>query len=310
MQEPLETAELLAFARSAETLSLTRAAAELGLPRPTLSRRLQRLEKRLGTRLLRRTTRRITLTDAGAAFYQHARAILEAVRSAEVALQPASDVLRGRLRVSVPPMMPTSFHSMVSEFMAAYPQVKLEVHASSRHVDLQAEGFDVALRAGAQPSPGLVGRVLSRQRVVAVASPGYLASAGVPRVPGDLARHRCLLGFGASERPQTHWPLRKGGQVRVEGVLAANSLDLLLNLAVTGHGIALLPDMLVRDAVSEGLVRPVLERTVGSETQLMIVYLDRELMPAVTRTFIDTLTRWAKESMLRARLLPSLLREG
>ncbi len=308
MADPVETAELVAFVRCVETLSLTRAAAELGLPRATLSRRLSRLEKHLGVRLLRRTTRRITLTDAGAAFYQHARAILEAVRDAELSLQPADHLLRGRLRVSVPPMMPPSFHALVGDFMREHPGVKLEIHTSTRHVDLQAEGFDVALRAGAVATPGLIGRVLSRQRMMMVASPGYLEKTGTPRAVADLARHRLLVGFTSAERPQTHWPLRKGGVVRVEAAMAANALELLLRLTLDDHGIALLPDMLILGPLAKGHLQTVLERTVGTDTQLMIVYLDRELMPLANRAFIDALTGWAKESLTTERLLPDLLR--
>lgn len=202
----METAELLAFTRSAETLSLSRAAAELGQPRATLSRRLARLEARLGVRLLRRTTRHIALTDAGSALYQRAREILDAVRDAESAVSPGGDIARGRLRVSVPPSMPSTFADMVSAFMTAHEGVRLELHTSARHVDLAAEGYDVALRAGAILSPGLVGRVLARQRLIAIASPDYLRQRGTPRSVRDLGKHRCLMGFTNGDLAQTHWP--------------------------------------------------------------------------------------------------------
>ena len=260
-------------------------------------------------RLLRRTTRRITLTDAGAAFYQHARSILDALRDAELSLQPADHQLRGRLRVSVPPMMPPSFHAFIGDFMREHPGVKLEIHTSTRHVDLQAEGFDVALRAGAVSTPGLIGRVLSRQRMMTVASPAYLKKTGTPRAVADFARHRCLVGFTSAELPQTHWPLRRGGTVRIEGAMAANALDLLLRLTLDDHGIALLPEMLILAPLAKGRLHPVLERTVGAETQLMIVYLDRELMPVASRAFIDALTAWAKESLTTDHFVPHTLRD-
>lgn len=309
MKDPVETAELAAFARCCETLSLTRAAAELGLPRPTLSRRLARLERRLEVRLLRRTTRRITLTDAGAAFYQHARTILDALRDAELSLQPSSSGLRGRLRVSVPPMMPASFHAMVSDFMSAHPGVRLEIHASSRFVDLQAERFDVALRAGSTFLPGLVGRVLARQRLLAVASTRYLERAGTPRTVDDLAKHRCLVGFDDAELAATHWPLRKGGTIRIDANMAANGIELLFGLVLRDQGIALLPEMLLRDAIQGGRVHPVLERTLGTDAQLTIVYLERELMPPATRAFVESMAAWAKDALPRARAIPEFLRD-
>src|SRR5690349_10514456 len=123
MQEPVETAELLAFARTVEAKSLSRAAAELAVPRATISRRLARLEERLGARLLRRTTRSLALTDAGEALYRHARIVLDAVRDAETSVRRTDDAVRGELRVSVPQHLPPSFHALVCDFMERYPDV-------------------------------------------------------------------------------------------------------------------------------------------------------------------------------------------
>ena len=216
MQDPLETAELLAFARTVQAQSLTRAAAELKLPRATVSRRLQRLEERLGVRLLRRTTRRLALTDAGEVLYRHARLILDAVRDAELSVQ-RTDAVRGRLRISVPPVTPM-FQGLLCDFIERYPDVRLEVHASARHVDLIAEGYDLALRAGVAPDSGLVGRTLYRQRLTAVASPAYLARRGTPqsgaRTAPPLLPHGLLTRGAAAEplaaAPRRHRARRRG----------------------------------------------------------------------------------------------------
>src|SRR5260221_3911830 len=123
MIDPVETSDLLAFTRIVEAKSLARAAAELGAPRATIGRRLARLEERLGVRLLRRTTRALALTDAGTAFYRHARIVLDAVAQAEASVRKSDDVLHGTLRVTVPPMQDPSFHAVVCDFARAHPEV-------------------------------------------------------------------------------------------------------------------------------------------------------------------------------------------
>src|SRR6266850_1441929 len=158
MNEPVETSELLAFTRTVEAKSLSRAAAELGVPRATVGRRLARLEERLGVRLLRRTTRALVLTDAGDVFYRHARIVLDAVEQAEASVRKSDDVVSGTLRVATPPMLDPSFNALVCDFARAYPKVQIQVDASSRHVDMLREGYDVALRSSTELQPGLVAR--------------------------------------------------------------------------------------------------------------------------------------------------------
>ena len=128
MNDPVETSELVAFTRTVEAKSLSRAAAELGVPRATVSRRLQRLEERLGARLLRRTTRSLVLTPAGDTFYRHARIVLDAVKDAEASIQRTGTAITGDLRVSVPPMLDAGFFAMITAFAKAHPHVRLQVH--------------------------------------------------------------------------------------------------------------------------------------------------------------------------------------
>ena len=187
MKDPVETAELLAFARVVEAKSLSRAAAELGVPRATIGRRLARLERRLGARLLRRTTRTLSLTDAGDVFYRHARIVLDAVNQAQASIRLKDDVMRGDLRVSVPPIVDESFQAMITSFANEHPEVRMQIDFSTRLVDLLREGYDVALRASRELQPGLVARTVSRSMSIAVASPEYLARHGTPRTVRDLA---------------------------------------------------------------------------------------------------------------------------
>jgi DNA-binding transcriptional LysR family regulator len=287
MDDLAETSELLAFVRTVETGSVSRAARELGLPRPTVSRRLARLEERLDARLLRRSTRRLALTDAGHELFRHARAVVTAVKDAEAAVRRADGEIRGLLRVSVPPSSDDRFSSMLLAFLAKYPGVRLEVSFTTQHVDLVASGYDVAIRAGTELDPGLVARHLARAEVFAVASPAYLARAGTPTAPEDLSAHACLVGFVRGERPQTYWPLLSGGHVRVEGRVATNDLALLRRAALAGMGIALLPGLAVDDDLQSGALVRVLPGIVGSTSRIAVVYPERQFLPPVVRAFVD-----------------------
>jgi DNA-binding transcriptional LysR family regulator len=296
MQDPVETAELVAFTHTVAAGSLSRAAADLKQPRATISRRLARLEARLGVRLLRRTTRSLALTDAGEALYRHAQLVLDAVGHAEASVRRPDNSIRGELRVSVPPVMPPSFHDLICDFAVRHPDVRLQVQFSARHVELARDGYDVALRATADLEPGLIARRLASQRLIAVASPAYLAAHGTPATRRDLARHRCLMGFARGELPQTHWPFARE-RVHVTGALFSSDPVMLRQAALRGVGIALLPEMLIRDAIAAGELVQVLAGQLETETQLALVYAERELMPPQVRAFVDAVVAWAASAL-------------
>src|SRR5258708_29909193 len=272
MLDPVEPSELLAFTRIVEAKSLSRAAAELGTPRATIGRRLARLEERLSVRLLRRTTRALALTDAGDAFYRHARIVLDAVAQAEASVRQSDTVVRGTLRVATPPMQNPSFNALVCDFARAYPKVQIQIDASFRHVDLLREGYDVALRGGTELEPGLVARTVARTSAVAVAAPGYLAANGTPKKARDLRTHRCLGGFMRDVLPQTHWPKAGGGRISVEGSFASNDIALLMDAAVRGLGIALLPTLLVGVPLERGALVRVLPEQINAESRVSVFY--------------------------------------
>lgn len=292
IHEPIETAELLAFTRAIEAKSLSRAAAELGVPRATIGRRLARLEERLGTRLLRRTTRSLTTTDAGETFYRHARIVLDAVTQAQASVRTTDDVLRGSVRVSMPPIDEASFSTMVTGFAKRHPDVRIQVDFSTRLVDLVREGYDVALRASADIGPGLVARTVARHKVIAVASPSYLAQKGTPRTVKDLRSHRCLTSFARGELPQSIWPVGRGS-VHVDASFSSNDIRLLRDAVIRGLGIALLPTVVLGDLVSNGALVHVLPGIIEAENRIAVVYPERELMPPHVRAFIDALVAWA-----------------
>jgi DNA-binding transcriptional LysR family regulator len=286
MREPLENVELLAFTTAARSKSLSRAAAELGIPRATLGRRLARLEERLGTRLLRRTTRSLAITDAGEALYHHARIVLDAVAEAETSIKRADDVVRGNLRISCPPSITAAFVDLVAEFAAAHPQVRLQADFSTKMVDLQRDGYDVALRATSQFEPGLVARTLVRFEFVAVASPTYVATHGAPSSVRELRRHRCLMGFARGDLPETHWVVA-GRKVPLEGVLFANSPSLLVRAAERGLGIAFVPTLAVARSLERGALVRVMPNVLREKGRIALLYPERQLVAPPVRAFVD-----------------------
>lgn len=293
MQEPVESSELLAFYRTALARSLSRAAKELGVPRATLSRRLARLEERLGVRLIHRTTRRLQLTDAGETLLGHAEGVLQALRAAEASVHQTDAVVRGELRVSAPGAHP-SIIRLMANFAARYPELHLEVHFGSQHVDLLSSGYDVVLRAGLAIDPGLVGRVLGRTRLYAVASPAYLRARGVPRSARELSKHACLLGYARGETRESYWPLRRGSRTLVPGAFTSNDPQMLKAAALAGLGIALLPSTIIHEEVATGALIPVLRQQVGADARFMVLHLDRQLVAPAVRAFVSAAVEWAK----------------
>ncbi len=287
--DPTELTEgLVEFVAIVDAGSVSAAARSLRLPRPTLSRRLSRLEERLGVRLLHRTTRRLSRTEAGQELYLRARPIVVAAREAHEAVRRLDGVPRGTLRVSAPPGAGITFvGDLVFAYLERYPEMSVELEASSRHTDLLREGFDVALRAGIVRDQSLIGRVMWRSDMVALASPDYLATHGTPQTAADLAEHDCVRSYAEGKRPTSKWPLRQGGEIEVRGRLASNDMDLHLRAAAEGHGIALAPIELAHPLVEAGRLVQVLEDVIGLQTPVTIVYAERELLAPKVRAFVD-----------------------
>ncbi|MDV5358156.1 LysR family transcriptional regulator [Enterobacter asburiae] len=287
-----ETSELIAFTKTVDAKSLSRAAAELSIPRATLSRRIAQLEKKLDARLLLRTTRSLALTDLGVIFYKEAIIALEAIRQAEQSVSRTGGGLRGDLRVSLPPGMKKSFRTMLCEFIAQNPLLRVHIHTSSHHVDFRSGGYDVALRASSHMQPGLIARTLFRDPVIAVASPDYLSKMGVPVTQYDLKDHQCLVGFLRGELPDMYWPLLSQDRVKVEGAFFSDDISLLCEAAIEGRGIALLPEELISEDLQKGALVPVLSDIIGTEMQIAVVYPDRHFLLPQVRAFIDAVVSW------------------
>lgn len=276
--------------------SISAAARTLEMPRASLSRRIATLEQRLGVRLLVRGTRSLAKTSAGAELEVRARHILAESVAALGAVRRLDGVPRGLLRISTPPDDERGlFASLVLAFLTRWPEVHIETTATARHVDLAAEGIDVALRAGTDMDAGVVARVLRRLRVLVVGAPGYLQQHGAPQVAADLAGHSCVRRFARGRAPSRYWPLRDGGQVPVSGRIVTNSLKLHVGAALAGHGLALVPTTFASAKLASGALVPVLTDVVGDDSVFAVVYPEKEYLDPKVRAFVDHCVEWFED---------------
>lgn len=290
----LHANDLILFAHIVEAGSLTRAAAQTGLPKSTLSRRLSDLESAFGERLMQRSTRRQELTEFGAQMLDHARLLRDEAEAANALAQHRKATPQGVLRVSLLP----SFHELpilpvITEFTARYPHVRLQLDLSARRVDLLAERFDIAVRA-AEKLPDdsmLVARRIATLESRLYASPAYLERHPPPQTPADLADH-AGLALVTSGGDQMVWRLTSA-QGQWTGLPtrthAANSPELMRALAVEGLGIVGLSEHFARPLIRDGSLRPVLPDWHLPSNVLWCVTPGRRLLPQRTTAFIDLL---------------------
>jgi DNA-binding transcriptional LysR family regulator len=283
---------LQAFVRVVEAGSFVRAAERMGVSTSSLSRLLAELEAHLGARLLQRTTRRLSLTESGQAYYERCVALLADLAEADAVAGQASGAVRGTLRL-------TCSHSMaeqrvapaIARFAAVHPQVRFELEVSDRIVDLVDEGFDLAVRVGAVGSERLVARRLGAMRLVLAAAPVYLARRGTPQSPAELAAHD-LLAYTYSSSPRL-WRLTDPGgsvhDVRVAGTLSANSGDALRAAAVEGLGIVNEPDFMLAGALARGALVRLLPEFDAGGGDVWAVYPSRRHLSLKVRRFVDHL---------------------
>lgn len=278
------------FVRVVEDGSIRAAARSLGIPKSSVSRRIAELEAQLGVRLLQRTTRKLSLTDAGTTYFRGAGAAVSALEDAEREVRALQAAPRGLLRVTAPSNFGTQFLTpIVLRFMRAYPDVQVSLQLTDRMVDLVEESVDVAIRAGALPDSSLTGPRLGGTTFVAVASPSYLATHGRPRKPEDLAEHTCLI-HGESHRAS--WRFRRGRKavdVRVRGDLACTSFYPLHDAAIAGLGVARVPALLAVEGLTNGTLVRLLERFEPPDAPLHVLYPSHRHLAPKVRAFVDTL---------------------
>lgn len=280
-----------AFLAVVEHGSFRGAAAALGQPKSTVSRRVAELEARLGVQLLQRTTRRVTLTDVGDSFHQRASQALGGLADAVRAVRSANEAPRGVLRLSAPSTFSELFlKDILAGFLAENPELRLALDLSDRYVDLVGEGFDLAIRAGVLPDSSLKSRVLAAGPLRCLASPAYLARRGTPKAPQELARHDCIV-YGSNERPAKWTFMRRRERVTVTVTprVAVNSWLLVRDLAAAGLGIARVPGgVTALPAGDRGLV-PVLDAWQPPPVPIQVVYPPGQHLAPRVRAFIDRL---------------------
>ncbi|MGF1625007.1 MAG: LysR family transcriptional regulator [Alphaproteobacteria bacterium] len=280
-------AAMAIFAKVVETKSFTAAARDLGISKSAVSKQISGLEDRLGARLLNRTTRRLALTEIGAAFYDRCSRLVAEAEEAELEVTRMTVEPRGELRVNAP----FSFGLIhvapkLCGFLSMHPGVSLDLTFDDRFVDLVADGYDLAIRIGNLADSSLIARKLATTRVLLVAAPAYWAARGVPASPQALADHECLI---YSYR-QTGNVWQFGNEtVRVSGRVRANNGDALRQAAVAGHGIAVLPSFIVWEDVLAGRLVPALHAYEPLPLGIYAVYPHSRHLSAKVRAFIDYL---------------------
>lgn len=296
------------FAKVAETGSFAAAAADLGLSGPTISKAVARLEARFGEKLIHRTSRRFALTETGRVLAVRAAQILAEGEAVEAEAQATSAAPRGRLRLAVPmsfglrhvaPALPA--------FLAAYPEVAVDLHLEDRLVDLVAGGIDIALRIARLEESGLVARRLCPVRRHVVGSPGYFQKHGIPQRPRDLAAHRCFGYANLASGNAWHFHHAQAGEesVSITPRLTTNNAEAMTAALEAGEGIALQPDFIVWDSLAAGRLVSVLEEWQSPELALHLVMPAGGPRPARTQVMVDFLVaRFASGAAPWTRRLP------
>lgn len=293
-----EMDDLAAFAVLIEAGSFTLAAQQLGCSKGQLSKRISQLEAQFSVVLLQRTTRRLSLTAAGAALLPQAQALVVQVERARQALARLKDDMAGPVRMTVPVSLgETFFDGLLLEFSGQYPEVQIELELNNSYRDLARDGFDLAIRAEVANDDRLVAKPLLAWHEMTCASPAYLERFGEPATPHSLAEHRCLLNSHYSGREewlyhQQHELLR----VRVSGPFASNHYSLLKKAALSGAGIARLPSYLLQAELADGRLRWLLRDYQTRRMPMYLVHPYQGGLPKRTQVLADYLMGWFKRS--------------
>lgn len=287
-------AEMAVFAKVVEAKSFSGAARALGTSKSAVSKQVTKLEQALGARLLNRTTRSLSLTEIGAAVYEHCARIVESSEEALLAANRFSAEPSGNIKLSASSAFgKTHIAPAIAEFLKRYPKVSVQLVLTDHMVNLAEEGFDLVIRLTDKPAPNLVARRIAPLRYVVCGSPAYFRSAGTPKSPQDLVKHNCL--FYALQSSQDRWQFKGPDgamSVRVQGNFQVNSSEAVREALLAGLGVGLVPTFAVGADLKSGALKPVLTRyrPQGSfGNYIHAVWLpNRNLAPKV-RAFVDFL---------------------
>jgi DNA-binding transcriptional LysR family regulator len=288
--------DLRAFARIADVGSVSGAARSLKMPKSSVSRSLVRLEEKLGTVLIERSTRHLRLTDTGLLFQRHARRILDDIGEAENAIGGLIGKPTGNLRMSVPFTFAAGpLAQMLPDFLKSYPDVRVILTVDNRNVDLLTEDIDIAIRIGPLPDSELIARRLATIELSPYASPAYLAQHKNIEVPEDLAEHVLIAH---SDRTES-WTFRDDSNKISEVVVARRTVipepEVLKSMLIAGVGIGLLPDFQVAQAIADGTLVRVLSHLNCGTVDAHVLYPSHRSLSAKVRVFIDALVKYLTE---------------
>ncbi|MDP9095920.1 MAG: LysR family transcriptional regulator [Pseudomonadota bacterium] len=287
-----QLAALRAFVGIVETGSFTRAAATLGVPKPTVSKLVQHLEAHLNTKLLSRTTRRLAVTSDGAAYYERALQILSDLDELDASLTASQAKPKGKLRIDVSSSIAQSIIiPALSKFFTKYPDIQLDIGASDRQADLVADNVDCVIRAGVIGDLSLIARRIAELHMTTCAAPAYLDVYGTPEHPSDLERDHLVVGYLKWRHAEPH-PLsftRGAETLQITGRYraAVNEAQTYLATALAGHGIIQVPSFMVRDHLISGAMRPVLPDWQVPGLPLHVVYPPNRHLSMRLRVFVD-----------------------
>jgi len=279
------------FTRIVETGAMSRAAEGLGIPKATVTTSIQQLERALGLKLLNRTTRKVTVTADGAAYYQHCVAILAQIRETEEALTQHHDAPSGRLRVEVPTLMARLvIVPALANFFALYPSIDIQLGCSERRSDLVEDGIDCAVWSGELDGGALIARRVGLLYLGTCASPGYLQSHGQPTHPDQLAKHRCINHFSPRTGKNFDWVFAKDGirvQTSLQGCIAVDDENCYVAAAEAGLGVAQIPAFVLKEAMERGAMQLVLGDWFAEPAPLHVVYPENRHLSRKVRVFVD-----------------------
>lgn len=294
---------MLAFTRVVELESFTKAAMSLNLPKTTVSAQVLALEKRLRVKLLHRTTRRISVTTDGAAYYERAIRLLNELEETEAALHQATSNPKGRLRVDVPtPLGRLVIIPALQDFLKRYPEIQLEIGCDDRPIDLLEEGVDCVIRVGHPLDSTLVARRVGTMQFMLVASPEYLQTYGRPTHHDDLQRHQAVHFFSSKTGKVRNFMLEHAGEeqeVPTTRKLAINNGDAIVAAALAGIGICQLPSFMVQGYLNDGKLERVLSDYPPGSLPLNALYPQNRHLSSKVRTFIE----WVAELFAECPLL-------
>jgi DNA-binding transcriptional LysR family regulator len=292
---------VLIFVKVAQFESISRAARSLSMPISTVSRRLSVLESQLGVVLLRRTTRRVTLTAQGRDYFNECQEPLSLLQEAERVLTQSQQQPEGLLRITVPVVLShESFLQFLSGFLHAYPGVRVDLHITNTFLDLVAENIDVAVRLGDLPDSSVVAKPLGKTVRYVVAAPEYLKSRAVPREPAELEQHDCVML--AAKNNETHWDLvsgRRRARVHVSGPVSSRDFNTAGTFVLRGHGIGLLPSINCEEHIARGRLVRLLPKWTSPPIPVFAVYPSRKYLPLRLNAFLKALAEWRSPLWIR-----------